>query len=121
MTRCSLNLFLLIAISVFYSYCTYDHTLPVCGADQNRSISYRSDVMPILAAQCLQCHDTKSRSGGVVLDTYEKVKLYADAGELYNTVSYAAGYLPMMPKGGKLSDCDILIIKKWAEEKSPDN
>ncbi len=85
------------------------------------NMTYAADVMPVLKANCYSCHGNGGNSGGVNLDTYDNVKDEADDGALLGTITHASGYPPMPANGGKLSDCDINIIRDWINRGAPDN
>lgn len=91
---------------------------PACKADGTTSISYQNDIVPILKANCLQCHDAANHFGGIVLATYADVEFSARVGELYGTIQ---GDYPSMPKGGKLTACEIATIKQWIDQGIKDN
>ncbi len=83
------------------------------------SVSYNTDIAPIIAANCSGCHSTASPSSGILLDDYDGLKFYAANGYLYGCISHAPGYRPMPDDGGKLSDCTIATIKKWIDTGTP--
>lgn len=93
----------------------------ICRADENTPISFKNDVMPIIKRECLQCHDSKNHFDGLVFETYQQVYSISSSGEFYSSIISINGYLPRMPKGGKLSDCELSIIKKWIDQKMSDN
>lgn len=55
------------------------------------------------------------------MGTYETDKAIALNGKLYGTITYANGYSPMPEGMGRLSDCQIAIIKKWIDNNTPNN
>lgn len=91
---------------------------PACKADGTTNISFQNDIMPILKTNCLQCHDPANHYGGIVLATYSDVAFSAKVGELYGTIQ---GDYPSMPKGGKLTTCQIATIKQWIDQGIKDN
>lgn len=77
------------------------------------NMKYAANVKPIISASCYGCHGNGSASGGISLDSYDKLKTQADNGNLLGTITHASGF-PAMPLGGsKLSDCNINIIRSW--------
>jgi hypothetical protein len=83
------------------------------------TVSYTTDIAPIIDANCSFCHSAASASSGILLDNYDGLKFYADNGYLYGTISHSSGYRPMPDGGAKLNDCTISIIKKWIDSGTP--
>jgi uncharacterized membrane protein len=110
-------------ICLILSNCLNDRPISpsICKAQQDKTISFQSDVMPIIKAQCLECHDSKNHFDGIVFETYQQISTSAANGELYDSVVSINGALPRMPKGGQLSDCEVAIIKKWIDQQMPNN
>jgi cytochrome c5 len=73
-------------------------------------------VKPILQSYCLSCHSNSSAAGsggGIKLQDYADVKTYADNGKLIGTMNHTSGYSAMPKGGGKLTDCNILVVQTW--------
>ena len=68
----------------------------------------------------MSCHDTRIHSGGIVIENFVQISESAKIGELMNSIAPANGY-PSMPKGGKLTDCQISTIKNWIIQGINDN
>jgi hypothetical protein len=83
------------------------------------NISYTTDIAPIIAASCSDCHSAASNVSGILLDNYDALKFYAQNGFLYGTISHSAGYRPMPDGRGKLNNCTIATIKKWIDNGTP--
>jgi len=79
------------------------------------NVFYSKDIVPILQNNCYRCHSAASDVAGILLDNYSALKFYAENGFLFGTISHLSGYRPMPDDGGKLSDCNIAIIKKWID------
>jgi hypothetical protein len=77
------------------------------------SISYDKTIVPILQNNCTSCHGGTTISGNVDLSTYTGVATVIKNGKLYGAVTHTTGYIPMPSSSQKLSDCNILQIKKW--------
>ncbi|MDO9511317.1 MAG: c-type cytochrome domain-containing protein [Bacteroidales bacterium] len=99
------------------------------GAKKNRCIqldcdsinaTYAASVKPIIENNCKGCHSGGSPGGGIFITSYSETATIANNNSLVSVISHAAGYSPM-PKGGKLSNCDIAIIKKWVNDGAPNN
>jgi cytochrome c5 len=77
---------------------------------------FSTEVKPILQSSCLTCHSNSAAAGsggGIKLQDYADVKTYADNGKLIGTISHTSGFDAMPKSGGKLTDCNILIIQTW--------
>jgi hypothetical protein len=107
---------LVVAIAAGCSYKKDVVQTPCVLAD---SIFYSSDVVPILQANCYRCHSSTTLSSGILLDNYNALKFYAQNGYLYGCIAHLSGYPPMPADGGKLSDCNIALIKKWIDTGTP--
>lgn len=124
--------FLLIACNTQNDYNPVPNPTTGSCADTT-AISYQQTIMPILAANCYRCHGTNSNSGsgGIILQDYNVLKRFAQTTQLnkttgsllYGNITHAGKpYYTNMPfDGGKLSDCDILKIKKWIDMGIPQN
>lgn len=104
-------------VSAGCAYTKKDIVQAPCTIPTN--VSYVTDIAPILQGNCYSCHSAASPSSGILLDSYNGLKFYAQNGYLYGTISHANGYRPMPDDGGKLSDCNISIIKKWIDSGTP--
>jgi uncharacterized membrane protein len=122
-----LKFFGLIVSGIFFlSSCYYDNEEYLYGnapCDVS-AVTYSVTVSSILATNCYSCHSTASGNasgGGIVLDSYAKLKPYATNGQLTGSITHAGGFSPM-PKGAtKLSSCDIQKIQAWANAGAPNN
>jgi hypothetical protein len=87
------------------------------------AVQYSADVVPILLANCYSCHSaaTNAGSGGIIFDSYDGLKQWADNGFLIGNITHAPGYVPMPFGGGKLSDCEISKIQAWINQGTKNN
>ena len=111
---------------LWLSSCYYDkadllYPLSASPCDTVTAISYSQKVVPMFQQYCYGCHSGGSPSGGIAMGTYETDKALALNGKLYGTITYANGYSPMPEGMGRLSDCQIAIIKKWIDNNTPNN
>lgn len=83
------------------------------GTCNTQDMKYTVNIVPILTANCFECHGNGTATSGVNLETYSSVKSLADNGKLVGVVSHAAGFKQMPYNKPKLSDCDINRIKSW--------
>jgi hypothetical protein len=88
---------------------------PGVGCDTTVT-KFSTEVKPILQSYCLSCHSNSSAAGsggGIKLQDYADVKTYADNGKLIGTMNHTSGYSAMPKGGGKLTDCNILVVQTW--------
>lgn len=90
-----------------------------CSCDETQ-FTYAAVIQPLLASNCTGCHKKGSLGGNIDLSTYDAVKAQAVNGKLSGSIQHANGYSPM-PKGGKLSDCQIAQITNWIDAGTPNN
>ncbi|MBB6002824.1 hypothetical protein [Arcicella rosea] len=79
-----------------------------------QNVTFSKTILPLLATNCLGCHKTGSISGGVNLESYASVKIYVDNKRLSGAINNLTGYSPMPPIG-KLTDCQLAVVKKWID------
>ena len=87
------------------------------------SMSYTSDVVPILQSYCYRCHGNGNTggSGGINLDGYTNLKPYADNGKLVGNITHAPGFVPMPYGQPKMPDCEINQIVAWVSQGTQNN
>lgn len=82
-----------------------------CSCEPSQ-FTYAAIIQPIITNQCVGCHKSGSLGGNIDLSTYSLVKAQVTSGKLIGSITHAVGY-SAMPKGIKLSDCQITQIKNW--------
>ena len=109
------SIFLLILTGCYYDSEEALYGKPSSGCNTVVT-NFSTEVKPILSANCLSCHSNlaaNSSGGGIKLQDYTDVKNSVTNGQLMGTIQQSSSY-PAMPKGGgKLSDCNILVINTW--------
>jgi hypothetical protein len=90
-----------------------------CFCDTTQ-FTYAAVIEPIINNNCTGCHKPGALGGNIDLSDYASVKLQAGNGMLMGSVTHATGYSPM-PQGGKLSDCQIIQIRKWIDSGRTNN
>ncbi len=85
-----------------------------------KSFTFSKDIFPLIKNSCTGCHNDQLASGGINLKDYTEIKKVVDAGRLLGTARQDDGYSPM-PPGQKLSDCNIIQIRKWIEAGAVNN
>jgi len=76
-----------------------------------------SSIVPVLSANCYDCHNNQTSNGGINLTTYETVVFLAQNSILTGVINHDEGFTTM-PPSGKLGDCDLSIINKWVNDTS---
>lgn len=120
----SLLLLLLSVPILFFSACVYENEEDLfgnseCGDVSN--ISLKNDVTPILENACYSCHGVGVETGGINLEDYGQLSIYAESGQLIGAIRHMEGFAVMPPSGDMLADCDIQRIEKWIEEGALNN
>jgi hypothetical protein len=87
------------------------------------SVSYANGVVPILQNNCYECHGQgrTGGSGGVLLEGYTNLKVYADNGYLAGNISHAAGFNAMPYGRPKLPDCEVNTVVAWVHQGAKNN
>jgi mono/diheme cytochrome c family protein len=86
---------------------------PVLSCDTS-NITFSLKVSPIFTANCAGCHSGAEAQEDVRLDSYNNIKTNFN-------VSLAAIKRNSMPPGGKMSNCQKIIIEKWNKQGMPNN
>lgn len=90
------------------------------GCDTTFIPSYASKVQPILNDFCVGCHSSNNATAGIALDNYTSSK--NNSAKLIPAITHPTS-LPnskKMPPGGKLKECDIVTIQRWANSGFPE-
>jgi mono/diheme cytochrome c family protein len=91
-------------------------------------VEFVHDIQPIFQKSCFMCHGPQTQMAGLRLDAKQsvlaKVVVPGKSAEshLYQRVA-GVGDVARMPMGGRLSDDQIALIKKWIDQGAewPDN
>ena len=101
-----------------------------CGEKQNPAgdfrfdagggggVSYAQTIAPMMAASCAveYCHDSKMRTAGVALDTYENVKANAKkSNETIQNQTMPVGSVP------PLTEAERQAFDSWVKAGAPNN
>ena len=100
--------------------CYYDKAellYPGLSPDCNNISARYSDVQPIIALNCATtgCHDSGTRAGNTVLETYDQVRVKADRIFIRTIVERS------MPAGKTLSPQEIAVLNCWLNSGTPNN
>jgi hypothetical protein len=127
------KLFPLLFIALFFNSCYYDNLeeihpfLPTANCDTTGTISYSTDLVPILVSYCSlnspTCHNAAT---SYPMDTYDGVAVFAQSGVLVQSIKHdpaiVGGPINYMPSGGgKLDRCSIMKIEAWVNRGFPQN
>ena len=114
---------LLLAAGLLASACTYDKgqgAATPCGLTAAAPATYTADVLPILQAHCLRCHNEANYlnvGGGQNLADFPFLQNYARTGILTRAVKWDNNTIEAVrmprPTGTRLSDCDVARIESW--------
>ncbi|MBS1636859.1 MAG: hypothetical protein JST26_13160 [Bacteroidetes bacterium] len=89
--------------------------------NQNSTISYSANIVPILNTYCNSCH-TYPGSGGIDLNYYTGVKNAALSGQLIHAMQHDTNYVIMPPPPAQAVDtCQRYAIRRWIIEGCPNN
>lgn len=120
------NIFLLFILITSLSACYYDNFKElnpfleeaVCDTASSTTISFATQVVPILQNQCSTgsagCHSSNS---GRDMSTYTGVNNTYSGAKLLSSISWD-GNASQMPKasGAKIDDCSIKTIELWINQ-----
>ncbi len=82
-------------------------------------MSYSAQIVPILNANCITCHDGSTATN---LVGHAATTNAYPLGDFYAAVAHLGGGVQTMPKNAsKLPECDIAKIKKWIDAGAPNN
>ena len=99
--------------------------LGVPGLAQQSLVDYRSEVHPLLAENCVACHNSEKRSGGLSLATYEDILEGGRSGPAVKPgkatdslfLHRVTGEIePRMPMGRVLPEADVALLQNWIDE-----
>ncbi len=108
---------------------SYDKLYPAgtnTSCDTTRTISYATDIAPIIQANCYGAGNSCHNTGGVSnfpYTTYEGLMVNVSDGALLNDINFTPlrGNSNMPKDGSKLPQCHINLITKWINEGAPNN
>lgn len=87
-------------------------------------MAYKANILPILKANCYQCHsaDTYQSSGSQLnYEDFGVLLTVINNGELLDAIQHKGNVTPMPLNLPALSNCDINKIKDWINQGSPNN
>lgn len=85
------------------------------------SVSFSSDVQPILNNNCIVCHSAAANLGNITLEGHSAVLKYVNDGTLLGSIKHLSGYSAMPQGASKMNACNIAKIESWINAGSPNN
>jgi len=73
-------------------------------------------INKIIQVSCAGCHGSVNPGGGISLNSYANIS--ANSAKIQNAIT---GVTELMPKTGKLQDCEITQITNWISNGKPNN
>ena len=110
--------------AVLLGSCYYDNEESLYPGPINcdtLNVTYTLTIVPILEANCTNCHNQQIPSGQVILDNYTDLYKSVENGSFEGTVNHYSGFPPMPQNRGKLSDCKLSKINIWLRDGAADN
>ncbi|QEP42723.1 hypothetical protein D5085_06050 [Ectothiorhodospiraceae bacterium BW-2] len=108
-----------------------------CGSDAPREISFKSDVMPILQKNCVECHTPPAGSGyqesGLALSSYDELMKGTKFGKIVEPGSPVSSTLNRLIEGkadpsitmphGKepMTEQEIVTLSQWVAQGAKNN
>ncbi len=94
------------------------------------AVTYKDHVLPILRKHCLNCHNPDKATSDLDVSTYAALMAGGASGEAVKPGNPGQSLLfrvtahevepKMPPKGPKMPDADLAVIKKWIEAGAPE-
>lgn len=101
-----------------------EETTTELNCELAETISYKTDVLPILKENCYECHSEEQygRQGdGHKLEGYEGIKKHVDKKLVMPSITHANGFVNMPYRKAKLDTCKIAVIGKWIAQGALNN
>jgi WD40 repeat protein len=99
-------------------------------AKKAEAITYKDHVLPLLRKHCLNCHNADKASSDLDVSTYQALMAGGASGEAVKAGNPGQSLLfrvtnhevepKMPPKGPKVPDADLAVLKKWIESGAPE-
>lgn len=97
-------------------YDNYDDLASDIGVCDTVSMTYTTDIAPIMTQHCTSCHGGAAPAGNIPLENYNDVKAAALNGSLLGTMDHASGWSAMPKNQPKLDDCTIDKVHAWINQ-----
>ena len=99
--------------------CYYDNKVDLypfgSGKCDTSNVTYSQTIVPIMNANCNNCHNATTSNGNPAVNTstYDGLLIVANNGKLWNAVDWVDGQHNMPQASSKLSTCDLAKINIW--------
>ncbi len=103
---------------------------PKADPPKAAAVTYKDHVQPILRKHCLNCHNADKPTSDLDVSTYQSLMAGGSSGEAVKAGNTGQSNLyrmtaheiepKMPPKGPKVSDAELAVIKKWIEGGAPE-
>jgi mono/diheme cytochrome c family protein len=115
--------------TLMFSSCFYDkkdqiYPQTLTATCDTTNSTYAAVVVPILNSNCNNCHAASVASkigAGIILDSYNSLKIYVSNKQLINSINHTGGITPMPLNGVKMNACDISKIGAWVNRGALNN
>jgi len=108
---------------LLYGNCTYhnevDYFNDVANTCITDSMSFKTNVYPVISNSCVGCHGNSRAASGINLEGYENIK--KNSVKMMKAIEHKAGVAPMPQGASKLSDCTISQLNAWIDQGLKDN
>ena len=119
---------LLLALAIFsisFQSCTYgveEELIPNTECD-TLSVSFSTDILPILDSNCSSCHGESYPEADLNLTYYESIASSVLTGETLERIMLSIDNVSIMPPtpNSPLTECEIDKIVAWTNQGALDN
>ena len=116
---------LLAVLAILVAGCYWDNVetlFPDVEHCDTLTVSFTSDVVPILRNNCYSCHSNSNSpdfTNGLSLEDYEDVSAMSD--RIVGAIRHNDGFIPMPQGKEQLGSCQIETIEAWVNQGSLNN
>jgi cytochrome c5 len=107
----------IIAATGFLTGCQYNVEQPC----PDQKAQYNASIELVLSAHCTGCHGGQNPEAGLALDGYNAAANATLTGDVIDRINRSATDALVMPPNGSFTECDIILLQKWAEAGAPEN
>lgn len=111
------RIFLGFTLCIFFCYgCEKENITPKTSAPTG-TISFKNDIVPILQANCVSCHNSSGPSPNIANNPYENLQPYINK----SSPTSSQVYVEISSGMGNLSSTQEQEILKWIEQGALNN